>query len=143
MLDAMRIIIVEKDFDAALGLERTLNSLGYYCVLPVSSFQEACNLSEFGGRGFDLALVNIKQFRFDALKASLLGRKLHAVSSVLYGGAGFEWGEMFPWIVERIENTPSMNFLEMHLRKVEAMSMAVLKRSRGLDANSGCGLGVI
>lgn len=55
---AMRIMIADPEHAQRLRLERDFNRQGYYAIAPVSSLEDVLTLLEYGGRGFDLVVIN-------------------------------------------------------------------------------------
>lgn len=54
----LRIMIADPEHIQRLRLERDFNRQGYYAIAPVSSLDDMFTLLNYGGRGFDLVLIN-------------------------------------------------------------------------------------
>lgn len=52
-----RILIVDNNRAQACQIEKMLNGMGYYCIVPVSSLKEGLLLSQVGPRRFDVLLA--------------------------------------------------------------------------------------
>ncbi|WP_260961950.1 response regulator [Pseudomonas citri] len=55
---ALRILIADPDHAHRIVLERLLNQLGYFRIVPVSHVHELLKLVEYGSEPFDLVLIN-------------------------------------------------------------------------------------
>lgn len=55
---SLRIVIADDQYFQCLSIEKMLNQLGYYCIVPVRSLEEVVILTENAINYFDLLIIS-------------------------------------------------------------------------------------
>lgn len=87
---ALRILIADHQHFHRMQIERTLNQLNYYRVVPVHRLEELLTLVDYAGEPFDLLIINgalALHSGFDLLAFCLDHPQLHQV--LIYGSGCF------------------------------------------------------
>lgn len=58
MNKTLKILIADTNFSSRLHIEKALNRLGYFCILPVDSFAQLCVLSTDSAQDFDVLIAD-------------------------------------------------------------------------------------
>lgn len=74
MKKPLRFIIADEQHQTRLHVEQLLNSLGYYSIVPVSSFEDVAVLSHCGHEMFDGLIVNAALLPKDLFQIFGVGR---------------------------------------------------------------------
>lgn len=88
---SLRILIADTNFERRFYIEKSLNRLGYYCVLPVETFEDLIVLSDLCDTRFDVLIAN-KSLTFNSgISLGSFCRATPAIShSLLYRDINME-----------------------------------------------------
>lgn len=84
-MPTLRILIADKQHCQRLLIEKSLNLLGQFCVVPVASFEELDQLTQ-AGQAMDLVIINAALTREQGIDAALYCLRNTCVRNALIHG---------------------------------------------------------
>lgn len=84
MKKTLRILIADTNFFSRLEIERSLNRLGYFCILPVDSFAELCVLCTASAPDFDVLIADEHLIIQSGIELKTFCKKIQNISYKLF-----------------------------------------------------------
>lgn len=119
-----RIIILDDQFSRRLSIEKSLNSLGYYRIVPLSSINDLINVLKYAVIPFDFLIINRSIINeFDLIIHDLCRNNPYILNALIYDAASSYVAEDLETpnskIIQEIFSPPNYDVLKDFMCRIE------------------------